>query len=42
MFGSAPSLKILVMANQMAPSGEKNFKKNLIVQAPLIYGSMKK
>ncbi len=42
MFGSAPSLKILVMANQMTPSEKKEEEKKLIVHPSLICGSMNK
>jgi hypothetical protein len=41
MFGSAPSLKILVMANQMTPR-KKEEEKKLIVHPSLICGGMNK
>jgi hypothetical protein len=40
MFGSAPSLKILVVANLMTPSEGKTKNKKQIVQPSLICGSM--
>jgi hypothetical protein len=40
--GVPPPLKILVMANQMTPSGKKEKEKKLIVHPSLICGRMNK